>query len=262
MRMKNWVSAAVLAAALGVGAVAWSADAPVAPTLPSTGPWGYDLDGRDLKTKPGDDFFRYANGTYQDNLVIPSDRSSFSPRSASAQLTEFRIREILETNAANAEAQPTTVEGKIGAYYASFMDEARVEKLGAAPMAADLRLIRDAKSRSALIRLQQLLHNVPIAIVSSRADAHTVALARTFGVSAYLSKSAPVSSLVPLPDCRAACCRCTAFRIVVLGSMLSVSPNSYGLGAATASTPVERCRVSCRPALLRPIEPSRSRSAR
>ena len=32
--------------------------------------------------------------------------------------------------------------------------------------------------------------------MSSRADAHTVALARTFGVSAYLSKSAPVSSLV------------------------------------------------------------------
>ena len=57
-------------------------------------------------------------------------------------------------------------------------------------------MLPDATGFSALIRLQQLLPNVPIAIVSSRADAHTVALARTFGVSAYLSKSAPVSSLV------------------------------------------------------------------
>jgi DNA-binding NarL/FixJ family response regulator len=57
-------------------------------------------------------------------------------------------------------------------------------------------MLPDATGFSALIRLQQLLPGVPIAIVSSRADAHTVALARTFGVSAYLSKSAPVSSLV------------------------------------------------------------------
>jgi DNA-binding NarL/FixJ family response regulator len=57
-------------------------------------------------------------------------------------------------------------------------------------------MLPDATGFSALIRLQQLLPGAPIAIVSSRADAHTVALARTFGVSAYLSKSAPVSSLV------------------------------------------------------------------
>ena len=57
-------------------------------------------------------------------------------------------------------------------------------------------MLPDATGFSALIRLQQLLPGVPIAIVSSRADAHTVSLARTFGVSAYLSKCAPVSSLV------------------------------------------------------------------
>ena len=77
-------------------------------------------------------------------------------------------------------------------------------------------MLPDATGFSALIRMQQLLPAVPIAIVSARADAHTVALARTFGVSAYLSKSAPVSSLVnavgtimrgeqvPFPDTTAA----------------------------------------------------------
>lgn len=57
-------------------------------------------------------------------------------------------------------------------------------------------MLPDATGFSALIRLQQLLPDRPIAIVSARADAHAVAMARTFGVAAYLSKSAPVSELV------------------------------------------------------------------
>jgi len=57
-------------------------------------------------------------------------------------------------------------------------------------------VLPDATGFSALLRLQHLLPGRPIAIVSSRADAHSIALARTFGVAAYLSKSAPVSDLV------------------------------------------------------------------
>lgn len=57
-------------------------------------------------------------------------------------------------------------------------------------------MLPDATGFSALIRLQQLLPEKPIAIVSARADAHAVAMARAFGVSAYLSKSAPVATLV------------------------------------------------------------------
>lgn len=57
-------------------------------------------------------------------------------------------------------------------------------------------MLPDATGFSALIRLKQLLPDRPIAIVSSRTDAHAVAMARTFGVAAYLSKAAPVSELV------------------------------------------------------------------
>ena len=56
--------------------------------------------------------------------------------------------------------------------------------------------------------------------------------------------------------------RRTAFRIVALASRLSVSPNAYRFGAPLASTPVARSRVSWRPTLLWPTDPSRSRSAR
>lgn len=57
-------------------------------------------------------------------------------------------------------------------------------------------MLPDATGFSALLRLQHILPGTPIAIVSARADAHSIAMARTFGVAAYLSKSAPVSELV------------------------------------------------------------------
>lgn len=57
-------------------------------------------------------------------------------------------------------------------------------------------MLPDAEGFSALLKLQQRLPDSAVAIVSSREDAHTVAMARAFGVNAYLSKSAPVEMLV------------------------------------------------------------------
>jgi len=47
-----------------------AADSP--PATLKYGTWGFDLSGMDTKTKPGDDFFRYANGAWIDKTQIPS----------------------------------------------------------------------------------------------------------------------------------------------------------------------------------------------
>jgi DNA-binding NarL/FixJ family response regulator len=57
-------------------------------------------------------------------------------------------------------------------------------------------MLPDAEGFSALLRLQHLLPEAAIAIVSARADAHSISMARAFGVQAYLSKSDPVEKLV------------------------------------------------------------------
>lgn len=57
-------------------------------------------------------------------------------------------------------------------------------------------VLPDVSGFSGLLMLQRLLPDRPIAIVSGRFDAQTVALARTFGAAAYLPKGAPVSALV------------------------------------------------------------------
>lgn len=57
-------------------------------------------------------------------------------------------------------------------------------------------MLPDAEGFSALLRLQQILADSHVAIVSARTDSHSVAMARAFGARAYLSKAEPVEKLV------------------------------------------------------------------
>jgi len=144
-----------LAAAASSLAIAWSAQAADTPTpalntaSPHYGTWGFDLTGRNLATRPGDDFFAYANGTYIARTEIPTDRTRFGNFDQLSVLSENRVRGILE----EAAQAPTPKTAKIGAFYKAFMDEARVEQLGAAPIAPDLAQIKAAATRDDLVAL-------------------------------------------------------------------------------------------------------------
>ncbi|HEV2805652.1 MAG TPA: M13 family metallopeptidase [Chthoniobacterales bacterium] len=120
---------------------------------PQYGAWGFDTDGADLKTKPGDDFFRYANGAWLDRVQIPADKAATSLRLAMSDLTEQRLHDLMEETAKKADAKPTTIEGKVGAFYKSFMDEAGVEKLGGAALKPMIDEINAAKTRDAIAGL-------------------------------------------------------------------------------------------------------------
>jgi putative endopeptidase len=67
--MKIW-SVCALGAALAAATVAFAADS----AKPQYGAFGFDQAGQDLNTKPGDDFFRFANGAWIDKAVIAPDK--------------------------------------------------------------------------------------------------------------------------------------------------------------------------------------------
>src|SRR5207244_6335177 len=117
---------------------------------PQYGPWGFDLAGADTKAKPGDDFFRYANGTWIDKTQIPPDKPAYSLRLAMTDLTEQRLHGMMETLAAKDVANPSTLEEKVAAFYRSFMDETRIEQLGAKPTESPLSEVKNADRRDAL----------------------------------------------------------------------------------------------------------------
>ena len=120
---------------------------------PQYGAWGFDTEGADMKTKPGDDFFRYANGAWLDRVQIPADKPAYSLRLAMTDLTEQRLHDLMEETAKKAEAKPTTIEGKVGAFYKSFMDDARIEKEGASGLNGILGEVQSAKTRDSLAAL-------------------------------------------------------------------------------------------------------------
>jgi len=116
------------------------------------GSWGIDTAGMDTTVSPGADFFAYANGTWARTTQIPADQSSYGSFRVLRDLSEARVRALVEGYAPGNPA--TDGDGaKIAAIYRGFMDEAAVEKLGAAPLQPVLQRIRQADSRERLAAL-------------------------------------------------------------------------------------------------------------
>ena len=161
-----WLGAAAAAALLAVspalaqttgasagapGATPGGAAAADLSKAPRMGTWGFDLAGRDTAIPPGQSFFDHANGTFIRELVIPADRSTYGAFNALDELSQARMRAVTEQAAADRAA--TGPRAQVGALYRSFMDEARVDALGARPLSADLQQIRAAQSHQDVARL-------------------------------------------------------------------------------------------------------------
>jgi len=125
----------------------------VPPVVGEYGPWGVDLNGMDPSTKPGDDFYRYANGAWYDRTRIPPDRDSNGVDRVLNDVVELRIRDILERGEDGVEARARADAAKIGAFYAAFVNEARAETLDAQPIKPLIQQLRAAVSRDDLARL-------------------------------------------------------------------------------------------------------------
>ena len=128
------------------------AAAPPAVTTPRYGTFGVDLSARKTSVKPGDDFFANVNGTWQDTVTIPADKSSYGVANILDDEARANVRKIIEGAAAGKPA-PGSVEQKIGDYFASFMDTARIETAGINALKPDLDRIAAVKTASELARL-------------------------------------------------------------------------------------------------------------
>jgi predicted metalloendopeptidase len=134
---------------LSVAALTLCALSAVCPAV-SAGGHGLDFAGMDLGVAPGDDFFRYANGRWLATTEIPPDRSSWGISGKMAELTLQRTADLIR--AADASAAPGTESRRVGDYYASYMDAARIERLGLRPIEPLLHDIDGINDRLSLAR--------------------------------------------------------------------------------------------------------------
>ncbi|MEP7070535.1 MAG: M13 family metallopeptidase N-terminal domain-containing protein, partial [Usitatibacter sp.] len=138
------LAAAMFALALGIHA-AHAEDAPLA-ALPYTP--GLDTGAMDRDAPPCVDFYQYACGGWIKANPIPADQASWDVFRKMGQDNQRFLWGILAGLADKTLAR-TPVQQQIGDYFAACIDEAAVEALGAAPLAAHLAAI-DGRRRTLL----------------------------------------------------------------------------------------------------------------
>ena len=109
-----------------------------------------DMD-RDIRIQ--DDLFRHVNGNWLKTTEIPKDKSNFGSFGKLADLSQKRIRKIIEktvAQASEAEHPKGSNPQKIADLYKSFMDVERVEELGFKPLASELEKIQALENHEAI----------------------------------------------------------------------------------------------------------------
>jgi putative endopeptidase len=96
---------------------------------------GIDVHQFDPAVRVQDDLFRHVNGPWLAATDIKPDRATAGSFVALVDEAEAKVRSIIETA---SQSPDDDEQRKIGDLYASFMDEDRVEALGAQPLAAEL----------------------------------------------------------------------------------------------------------------------------
>jgi putative endopeptidase len=141
---------------LAISALLLSASPARADSVPVSGIQTADMD---KTARPQDDLFQYANGTWLRDVPIPPDRASYGVDSMMTEHSLLQQRDLIE--AAQISADPEA--RKVSDLYSSYMNEARVERLGIRPLHAELQLAAGIKRPSDIGPLMGRLDRIGIA---------------------------------------------------------------------------------------------------
>src|SRR3569832_2080932 len=100
---------------------------------------GFDQAGMDRRIAPGDDFFRFANGAWDERTAIPADQSSTGTIGQLDAESRVQVRAILE----RLSHDPAS---RAGIAYRAFLDQGRIERLGLRPIAPWLAALRRVRT--------------------------------------------------------------------------------------------------------------------
>ncbi|MGW9112044.1 M13 family metallopeptidase [Microbacterium sp. NPDC055683] len=110
---------------------------------------GIAIDELSEGIRPQDDLYRHVNGAWIDRTEIPGDKARWGSFHQLAEQAEKDVRVIVEES---QDAEPGTETRKVGDVFASFMDTARIDALGAAPLAPLLARVDAVSDVPSLLR--------------------------------------------------------------------------------------------------------------
>jgi endothelin-converting enzyme/putative endopeptidase len=116
-----------------------------------------DIPSMDRSIAPCENFYRYSCGGWIKNNPIPPDQARWSVYAKMTQDNQMFLWGILE-EAAKPAASRSPAQRQIGDYFAACMDEAAVEKVGAAPLKPAMDEIANLKSIAGLAEFAARQH--------------------------------------------------------------------------------------------------------
>src|ERR1700704_381877 len=122
----------------------------------------FDPGNIDKNTKACTDFYQYANGGWLARNPIPAAFPSWGVDSALEDQNREILRGILEAAAHNQNAAQGSSEQKVGDFYASCMNEEKIEADGLTPLAPELAHIDQIKDQRALEEEIAHLHSTGV----------------------------------------------------------------------------------------------------
>ena len=121
---------------------------------------GFDPKNMDTSVSPCADFFEYAAGAWERRTSIPPSYSQYGVDQEVEQRTFAIVKDLLEGAATDTLAPKGSERQKVGDFFASGMDVARIEAEGVRPLEsffARIAAVRDRKALAAEIaRLQEM----------------------------------------------------------------------------------------------------------
>jgi predicted metalloendopeptidase len=121
---------------------------------------GYDRASLDPNTAACTDFYQYANGGWMAANPIPAAYPSWGVANVLDEKNKQVLHEILEAAAKNSRATKGSSEQKVGDYYATCMDEAKIEADGLKPLAPEFDRIAKIKDQKTLQEEIEHLHSI------------------------------------------------------------------------------------------------------
>lgn len=119
---------------------------------------GIDLANMDTTVAPGQDFFRYACGGWNDAHPLTAEYSRYGTFDMLFENSQKQVRELIESCAAQ-KGTPGSKEQKIGDLYTLAMDSVKLNNDGATPIKAQLEEIAAITDKSQIVPMMVKLAN-------------------------------------------------------------------------------------------------------
>lgn len=153
--MKSWRALVSVVLSIGAAGTLHAAEA--------AAPRGIETADLDRKADPCNDFYEYANGGWRAANPIPASMPRWSRRWAAGEANKEQVRILLEEASRNKSAHGS-IDQQTGDFYASCMDEARIDQLGVEPLRPMLADIQGMKTGLDLQRMIARLHQIGVAV--------------------------------------------------------------------------------------------------